>query len=313
MLETTLELPQSYETTIALRSVAGELGREFSFFCAPIASIHEEHRHLLQDPSRLLSEVFELGESRSLRVAQLPDAIFTLITLELLGPAARRDAGSLLEIVSDPDWLTDRREADPSGVLFAEYLAFEEVVPFQLSEQKGHQLVKICMKSYEAAGELAKHSADVASLFPHGDVAAIAVGGAIAAIDSVGVVIGVAVSPITREVVGKIRRGLRRLFGSRKQQPADQTPRTEVPNADSTERPAEKETSATEDTERPSQTETPDANGTESPPTAETPEADAEWAARVAAELAHLTAAGKQKRLNELAQRFKIRIVGIDE
>jgi hypothetical protein len=212
MPEPAFEVPRSYETTIAMRDDAGGLDREFGFLCAPISSIHEDNRGLLEDPSTLLSEVLELGESQPLRVAQLPDAIFTLLTLAGLDEEARRNAGSLLELVSNTQWLAARREADPDAALFAEYLAFADVVPFEHSEPKFHPLAKTAIHSYELAGGLIKYGPHATILGAHGPVAFMAAGGAVAVIDSVGVAIGVAISPITNEIVDKVRAGIKRLF-----------------------------------------------------------------------------------------------------
>jgi hypothetical protein len=114
------EVPQSYEATAAMRDSEGEVPHEFLFMCLPVSAIHESNRYLLDDPAEVLSELLPAGpvETRELRVAQLPDAIFTL----LAAGSAGEEAGSVLDLVSSPDWLAGRRSEDPAGALFAEYL-----------------------------------------------------------------------------------------------------------------------------------------------------------------------------------------------
>jgi hypothetical protein len=202
------EVPQFYETSIAMRYLAEELGREFRFLCLPAAAIHEDNRHLLGNPPTLLSELLELGEPRPLRVAQLPDAILTLLRLEVLG----QEAGSALDLVSSAEWLDRQRGDDPDAALFAEYLAFAEVVPFEQSKATVSPLATQAMKSYGVATGLAGASPGAVILGPHGPVVFMAGAGALAVIDSIGVIIGVATSPRTAEIIKAARRGFRRLI-----------------------------------------------------------------------------------------------------
>jgi hypothetical protein len=110
MAEPVFEVPQFYETAIAMRYVTDELASEFRFLCLPTSAIHDDNRHLLDEPGALLSEVLGLGDSLPLRVAQLPDAIFTLLRLEMLGEEGSRDMGSVLHLVSRAEWLDTQRE-----------------------------------------------------------------------------------------------------------------------------------------------------------------------------------------------------------
>ena len=146
------EVPQSYETTITMRHPKEERDHEleFQFFCLPVAAIHKDNRPLLDNPPALLSGLG--AESTPLRVGQLPDAILTLLRVDYLG----EDAGSMLELVSNPDWLAGQREQDPEAALFAEYLAFAEVVPFEQSEQKAAALATLARKSYSKSVGVAR-------------------------------------------------------------------------------------------------------------------------------------------------------------
>ena len=210
------EVPQSYETTIMMRHSGeerdGEL--EFQFFCLPVAAIHKDNRHLLDDPPALLSGLG--AESTPLRVGQLPDAILTLLRVDYLG----EDAGSMLELVSNPDWLAGQREQDPEAALFAEYLAFAEVVPFEQSEQKAAALATLARKSYSKSVGVAGYSGfsglAPVLIVPHVAVVFLAVVGGVAGsllvVDSVGVVAGVAAGPKTAGARAAVRRGFRRLI-----------------------------------------------------------------------------------------------------
>jgi Skp family chaperone for outer membrane proteins len=229
MPEPYFEVPQYYETLVEMRSVVADVDRDFRFLCVPISAIDEDNRDLLENPTVLLSEVLELGESKPLRVAQLPDAIFTLLTLEILDEEARRNSSSVLELVSVSQWLDGRREADPDGALFAEYLAFEDVVPFELSEPRFHPLTKLAMESYKTAGGLLEDSPTAAIFHPKGPVVLMAAAGAVAIIDSVGVIVGVAISPITRQVIEKVRNGFKKLISRLKRPPKAGPPPVAIP------------------------------------------------------------------------------------
>jgi len=220
------EVPQIYETAIAMRDRRGELDREFWFACVPEAAIYQSYRELLTDPPELLSllGLAEPGELQELRIAQLPDAIFTLLRAEELG----EDTGPLLGRVSDSGWLAGQREADPDAALFAEYLAFAEVVPFEQSKPSFSSLASLLEKSGLRAGGgialagvppiLAAHggilflAAAGAALTPAAGVLA-AVSGSVVVVDGVGVVVGkVAKSPRTAGAIQRARHGIRRLI-----------------------------------------------------------------------------------------------------
>jgi hypothetical protein len=235
MPEPEFEVPQFYETAIAMRYVADELDREFRFLCLPASAIHDDNGHLLDDPAALLSQVLELGESLPLRVAQLPDAIFTLLRLEMLGEEAHGD--TVLDLVSSAEWLDGQREEDPDAALFAEYLAFAEVVPFEQSKAKVSPLVATAMGSYTLASGIVKVSPGAVILGPHGPVAFVAVAGAVAVIDSVGVIVGVVTSPVTGQVVNAVRRGFRRLI--HRAPPGERTATPETPEPPETPEQAE--------------------------------------------------------------------------
>ena len=222
MPEPEFELPQSYETSIVMRQDGTDVEREFRFLCAPISAIHEDNRALLENPTELLSEVLKLGESMPMRVAELPDAIFTLLTLETLDEETRSDTGSVLDLVSNADWLSGRREADLDAVLFAEYLAFAKVVPFELSDAEVHSLATASMKSYMVSSGFLKASPHAAILGPKGPIVFMTIAGAVGVVDSIGVIIGLAISPVTRRIVERVRRGIKRLF-SKKDEPAQIT------------------------------------------------------------------------------------------
>lgn len=230
------EVPQFYETAIVMRYRGEKSNREFRFLCVPIAAIPEESKDRLDDPPTLLRDL-GLGESAPLTVAQLPDAIFTLLRAEVLGD----DAGPVLAQVSNADWLARQREADPDAALFAEYLAFGEVVPFEQSKVMGYALSTLAMSSYSAAKGLVVAAPHAAVVFgPHAPVAyaaVVGVAGTVAVIDSIGVVVGVVTSPRTREVLQKAREGIRRLIlypqspaaPDSRDQPATQTTETTQP------------------------------------------------------------------------------------
>jgi hypothetical protein len=220
------EVPQIYETTIAMRDRGGELDREFWFACVPVAAIYGGYRDLLNDPRELLSllGLAEPGELQELRMAQLPDAIFTLLRAEELG----EDTGAVLTRVSDSGWLAGQREADPDAASFAEYLAFAEVVPFEQSKPSFSSLASVMMKSAVPAGggiavagvpliltspgAIVFLAAAGAALAPAAGVLA-AVSGSVLVVDGVGVVVGkVAKSPKTAAAIEMARRGLRRLI-----------------------------------------------------------------------------------------------------
>ncbi|MGH7070334.1 MAG: hypothetical protein ACREFO_10000 [Acetobacteraceae bacterium] len=211
------EVPQFYETEIVMRHRGEERDREleFQFLCVPAAAIHEDNRHLLDDPSTLLSEL-GFAESTPLRVGQLPDAILTLLRVDYLG----EDAGSMLELVSNPDWLAGQREEDPEAALFAEYLAFAEVVPFEQSKQRAAPLATTARKSYSPAGQVAGFSGfsglAPVLIVPHVAVVFLAVVGAAAGslvvVDSIGVIAGVATGPKTAGARAAVRRGFKRLI-----------------------------------------------------------------------------------------------------
>jgi hypothetical protein len=162
------EVPQSYETTVAMRDSEGEMACEFLFMCLPVSAIHERNRQLLDNPAELLTELLPAGEAeaRELRVAQLPDAIFTVLE----AGAAGEEAGSVLDLVSSPDWLARQREEDPAGALFAEYLAFAEVVPFEQSKLSASPAASLAMKSYKPAEKTAEVAGFAPVLGPHGAV-----------------------------------------------------------------------------------------------------------------------------------------------
>jgi hypothetical protein len=206
------EVPQSYETAIVMRHRGEEPDCEFRFLCVSAAAIHEDNRHLLNDPPALLA-VLGLAEPTPLRVAQLPDAIFTLLTAEGLGD----DAGSALDLVSNPELLARRRDAAPDAALFAEYLAFAEVVPFEQSKAAVIALASLAMKSYGVVGTAAGLGATIApALGPHGAVVYIAVAPAavlaVVVIDSVGVAAGWVASGRAAEAIQRARQGIGRLI-----------------------------------------------------------------------------------------------------
>jgi hypothetical protein len=235
------EVPQFYETAIVMRHRGEEPDREFRFLCVPAAAIHEANRHLLDDPPALLSEL-GLAEPAPLRVAQLPDAIFTLLMAEGLGD----DAGAAPDLVSSPDLLARLRDADPDAALFAEYLAFAEVVPFEQSKATVIALASLAMKSYGVVGTAAGLGAAIApALGPHGAVAYMAVApGAVLAvvvIDSVGVAAGWVASGRTAEAIQAARRGITRLIHGPhppKPGPGDK-PAPTVPGSEARERTVE--------------------------------------------------------------------------
>lgn len=170
------DVPQIYETVIAMRGPGGELDREFWFACVPAAAIYDGYRQLLDDPPELLSllGLADPGELQELRMAQLPDAIFTLLRAEELG----EDAGPVLSRVSDSGWLARQREADPGAVLFAEYLAFAEVMPSQQSKPGFSSFASKMMKSFAPGAGGVGLAGVPAILTSHGAVAFLAAAGA---------------------------------------------------------------------------------------------------------------------------------------
>ena len=169
----------------------------------------------LDDPPTLLSGL-GLAESTPMRVGQLPDAIFALLRVDHLG----EDASSVLELVSNPDWLAGQREEVPEAALFAEYLAFAEVVPFEQSKQKAAALATTGRMSYSPAGQVAGFSGfsglAPVLIVPHVAVAYLAVvsgvAGGLVVVDSIGVITGVASGPKTAGARAAVGRGLRRLL-----------------------------------------------------------------------------------------------------
>jgi len=249
------EVPQFYETGIVMRHPGEERDRdlEFQFFSIPIAAIHEGNRHLLDDPPALLSGL-GLAESTPLRVGQLPDAILTLLRVDYLG----EDASSVLELVSNPDWLAGQREEDPEAALFAEYLAFAEVVPFEQSKQKAASLATLARKSYSPAGAVAGLSNFAPILIvPHAMVVYLGVVGAaaggIVVVDSIGVVAGVATGPKTAGARASVRRGLRRLInrpGQPKLDDAEQDPSDQPSRSAGSETPGKETPTSHETTQK---------------------------------------------------------------
>jgi hypothetical protein len=220
------DVPQIYETTIAMRGLGGELDREFWFACVPAAAIYEGYRELLDHPLELLSllGLAERTELQELRMAQLPDAIFTLLRAEELG----EDAGPVLNRVSDSGWLAGQREADPGAALFADYLAFAEVMPSQQSKPSFSSFASKMINSFAPAGGgitlagvpaiLTSHGAIVflaaagAAMAPAAGVLA-AVSGSVVVVDGVGVIVGkVAKSPKTAGAIQLARHGIKRLI-----------------------------------------------------------------------------------------------------
>jgi hypothetical protein len=224
------EVPQFYETAIVMRGRGEELDREFQFLCAPMAAIHESNRQLLEDPQELLLTVLGMTDWRDLRVAQLPDAIFTLLTMEAQSEEASQDTSSILDLVSSSEWLDRRREVDPAAALFAEYLAFADVVPFEQSKMAASSITGLAMKSYSKASTITGLAPVPLVLGPHGAVVSmgvLGVGGVVAVVDSVGVVVGMA--PKTASAVRAVRRGIGRLI-RRPDHPAGQGETPEEPD-----------------------------------------------------------------------------------
>jgi len=174
--------------------------------------------------------VLGMTDWRGLRVAQLPDVIFTLLTLEAQSEEAGQDTGSILDLMSSPEWLDRQREVDPAGALFAEYLAFADVVPFEQSKMAGSSLTGLAMKSYGVASTASGLAAVPLVLGPHGAVASAGVlagAGAVAVVDSVGVVVGMV--PKTGRALRAVGRGIRRLI-HRPDNPAAQGETPEGPD-----------------------------------------------------------------------------------
>lgn len=207
----TFDVPQFYETVIATRGLGEEHDAEFRFLCLPRRMIHPENQHLLDDPERLLS-VLGLEKPLPLAVGQIPVAIFALLHAEAL--EGRPDI-TVEEMISVP-WPDGLRQEDPRSAMLADYLAFAEVVPFEQSSLKLSSLTAWAQKSFTLVGEISSVQAGaVLFIGPHAPVAFAAVGGAVgvvAIVDGIGALIGLVTSPRTDEVVGRIRRGFRRLI-----------------------------------------------------------------------------------------------------
>lgn len=222
-------MPQLYETVIAGRERGEDLDPEFRFLCLPLAAIHQENRDLVEDPPRLL-EVLGLTEAMALPVGQLPDAVFALLVLEGAGTVGVLP-DSVQEMASDRESLDALRHEFPDLALFAEYLTFAEVVPFEQSKVSGQALASLAMKSYTPASSIYATGATAAPhLGPHGAVvylATAAAAGALAVVDSIGVVVGVATNPRTYQLLAGVRRGLRRLIHRPRPAPAAAEPVTE--------------------------------------------------------------------------------------
>ncbi len=218
------ELPQYYETTIAMRTLDGDIESEFLFLSLPASAIHEDNKALLADPPALLT-MLGLDESSPLRVAQLPDAIFTLLTADDPGPAVGFSQGP----VPQQGWLDEQRVLRPEAALVAEYLAFAEVVPFEQSRAQAAALATKAMKSYALGGWLIGSSPAAAMFGPHVAVAyAAGASGtfiAVSVVNSIGVAIGFVLSEKTAAAAGRVRRGFRRLIHGRDHvsPPADRT------------------------------------------------------------------------------------------
>ncbi|MGW5230382.1 hypothetical protein ACWEP5_36305 [Nocardia niigatensis] len=94
------------------------------------------------------------------------------------------------DLLSDPQRLADARETDPDTALFAEYLAFDEVVPFEQSKASAKSLVTLATASYGAVKGITTTAKLAAPLFgPHAPVVyAIAFGtdGGVAVANSIG-------------------------------------------------------------------------------------------------------------------------------
>ena len=220
------EVPQFYETEIVMRHRGEERDRdlEFQFLCVSAAAIHENNRPLLDVPPTLLTGL-GLAESTPLRVGQLPDAIFALLRVDYLG----EDASSVLELASNPDWLAGQREEDPEATLFAEYLAFAEVVPFEQSKQKAAALATLARKSYSPAGGVGSVAGlsglAPVCIVPHAAVVYLGVVGGVAGgvvvVDSIGVIAGVAGAKAAKATAA-VRHGFRRLIhGPHQAEPDD--------------------------------------------------------------------------------------------
>ena len=160
------EVPQFYETAIVMRRLGKGLDREFRFLCVPMRRSMRAQAPAGRSAGAVLGA--GLGEPTALRVAQLPDVIFTLLTAERLGDDA--DAGP--DLVASPDLLAQATGRRSGAALFAEYLAFADVVPFEQSKAAVIALACLAMKSYGAVGTAAGLGATIApALGPHGAVA----------------------------------------------------------------------------------------------------------------------------------------------
>jgi hypothetical protein len=208
------DVTQSYETAIVMRPRGGEPDREFRFICVWAGAIHEDNRHLLNDPETLLPEL-GLAKPKELRVAQLPDAIFALLKAEGREDAAGQDAGSVLDLASSLEWLAEQQDADPDTGLFAEYLALAEVVPFGQSKLACVALASVAMKSYEQAGPGAELAGIAPTLDARGPVVYLTLMAAsslaVVVIGNVGIVVGMVTGHDTATTVETVRDGIRRL------------------------------------------------------------------------------------------------------
>ena len=105
------------------------------------------------------------------------------------------------------------------------YLAFAKVVPYELSDAEVHPLTRAAMKSYKVSEAFLKATPHAEMLGPKGHDLFMTIAGTVAVVDSIGVIIGLAISPVTRRIVERVRRGIKRLFSPKKQddQPAQIT------------------------------------------------------------------------------------------
>jgi hypothetical protein len=141
-----LPLRRFAPTLIAGRERGEDLDPEFRFLCLPLAAIHQENRDLVEDPPRLL-EVLGLAEPVALRVGHLPGTVFTFLVSEGAGTVGVLPE-SVQEMVPDQEGLDALRQEFPDLALFAGYLTFAEVVPFEQSKVSAQALTSLAMKSY---------------------------------------------------------------------------------------------------------------------------------------------------------------------
>ena len=211
------DVPQFYETTLRMRprGEAEDLSREFVFLCAPVAAIHKDNLGLLDHPPGAL-EALGFTEHRELRVAQLPDAILTLLVAD-----GQEDPSSFLNGPLDPRWLEEAREIHQDAALFAEYLAFAEVVPFEQSKLSVSALATLARKSYgipDKAGTYIGLGATAAAIVPHVAVVYLGVAAAgilgLVVVDSIGVIVGAVSVPGTgtSNAISNLRRKIKQLI-----------------------------------------------------------------------------------------------------